>query len=128
MFLNELVNAHSKFQLVSKATTGGISNRYDFNMSKLSVMMLLVIQSVTGGYGNIWSAWTNFVSGEESAETRYEICQAFHIFSYPPCNWLYNEFIPAMKVSSIHSLTLCKWLTNLSVPVGDLELFFFVFF
>ena len=34
MFLNELVNSHYKFQLVSKATTGGNSNRYDFNMSK----------------------------------------------------------------------------------------------
>jgi hypothetical protein len=98
------------------------------NWSRCSVQMLLVIQSVTGGYGNIWSAWTNFVSDEESAETRYEMFQALPIFSYPPCNWLYNEFIPAMKFSSIHSLALCKLLTNVSVPVAGLELFFFFFF
>ena len=34
MFLKELVNSHSKFQLVSIATTGGHSNRYDFNLRK----------------------------------------------------------------------------------------------
>ena len=34
MFLKELVNSHSKFQLESIATTDGNSNRYDFNLSK----------------------------------------------------------------------------------------------
>jgi hypothetical protein len=49
MFLKKLVNSHSKFHLVSIATTGGNSNRYDFNLSKHRHWSLFSV-----GQYNIW--------------------------------------------------------------------------
>ena len=105
-------------------TTGALMEQAFLILLENTISYTVSYRGDTGIYG---------VTEKNSYRARRQPCpdtkfvQALHIFPYPSCNWLYNEFIPAMKFPSIHSLTLCKWLTNLSVPVGGLELFFYFF-
>ena len=84
-----------------------------------------VIQSVTGGYGNIWSAWTNFVSSWRRAPIRNLFRHSIYSRIPPVTDCITNNIaLCTFNIMSIAFTHKWKFTENATHPVIYMRCFF----